>query len=200
MDTDDVALFDMDGSLADFTSSMVAALEALRAPGEEPLTGETIRKAEASHIRARMKLIKSQPGFWLDLPLIQSGMEVMEVCRRMGFHIAILTKGPAGHSNAWDEKLQWCQRHIGRDVDVTVTFDKSRVYGKILFDDYPDYMRGWLKRRPRGLGIMPVTPDNEDFEHPNVIKYAGACDIEQVTRAIEMAKDRKPGEQPNYHA
>lgn len=198
-DCDDVALFDMDSSLCDYSASLVAALRHIQSPLEPVVTEENLWfQDQAPHMEARMNLIKSQPGFWLNLAPIQAGLDIVDWCSRFGFHIAILTKGPRRHSLAWSEKLQWCQRCIGEDVDVTVTFDKSRVYGKVLYDDYPEYMVSWLKHRPRALGIMPVTPGNKGFSHPNVVIYRGIEDMEKVVKALRKAKERKSGETVNY--
>ena len=193
--TENIALFDMDGSLADYDGAMLEALEELRSGGESPLSRETLWAGkELPHLAARMRLVKRQPGWWLNLRPIAEGFAVLEWCRRLGFDVHILTKGPKRHSNAWDEKVQWCQKHIGEDADIHVTSDKGLVYGKMLYDDYPDYMLRWLRHRPRGLGIMPVTPTNKDFSHPNVVMYRGAEDAEKVLRALRIARDRKPGE------
>jgi len=196
MDTQgiDIALFDMDGSLADYEGALVRDLEELRAPGEPPVAVQNLWEIESQdHVRARMRLVKRQPGWWLNLAPITAGMQILDLCRRSGFDIHILTKGPKKHSNAWDEKVQWCQRYVGPDVDIHVTSDKGLVYGKLLYDDYPDYMLRWLAHRPRGLGIMPVTRHNAGFTHPNVVKWDGT-NLETVTRAITTAKRRKPGE------
>ena len=67
------------------------------------------------------------------------------------------------------------------------------VYGKVLYDDYPEYMNQWIKNRPRGLGIMPSHSHNVDFQHPNVLK-SNAENIEQVKIALSIAFERKPGE------
>ena len=196
MDTEgiDIALFDMDGSLADYDGAMVRELAELRAPDEAPTTRETLWLSEKrDHVLARMRLIKGQPGWWLALDPIAMGMKVLRLCEELGFDVHVLTKGPKRHSLAWDEKVQWCQRHIGPEVDIHVTSDKGLVYGKLLYDDFPDYMLRWLRHRPRGLGIMPVCPQNRDFTHPNVVKWDGT-NIEEVTRAITAAKNRDPGE------
>jgi hypothetical protein len=196
MDTDgiDIALFDLDGSLADYDGAMVRDLDALRAPDEPPVTRANLWELDKrEHVRARMRLIKGQPGWWLNLAPIPMGMEVLTLCERLGFDVHILTKGPKRHSLAWDEKVRWCQRHIGPEVDIHVTSDKGLVYGKLLYDDYPDYMLRWLRHRPRGLGIMPVGPHNRAFTHPNVVKWDGT-NIEEVTRAVTAAKNRSPGE------
>lgn len=192
---DDIALFDMDGSLADYTTALVNDLELLRSPTECPITAYNIWTADKqSYIHARMRLIKSQPGWWLNLSPLPAGLEVWDLCKRFGFHNTILTKGPKKHSNAWDEKLQWCQKYLDPDVDVHIVSDKSGQYGKLLYDDYPEYMLKWLKHRPRGLGIMPVNPNNKGFSHPQVIMYRGIEDMEKLINAIKTVKERKPGE------
>lgn len=190
----DIALFDMDGSLADYEGALVRDMEAIRSPDEPVVTRESLWELEKSeHIRARLRLIKRQPGWWLNLEPIAAGLQILELCQRLGFDIHVLTKGPKRHSNAWTEKVQWCQQHIGPNVDVHVTSDKGLVYGKLLYDDFPDYMIRWLEHRPRGLGIMPVTPHNRGFTHPNVVKWDGS-NVDEVTRAVLAAKNRKPGE------
>jgi 5'-nucleotidase len=189
----DIALFDMDGSLADYEGALVRDLEALRGPGEPPLTAENVWDlADFDHVRARMRLVKAQPGWWLNLAPIPAGMQVLRLCEQLGFDVHILTKGPKRHSLAWDEKVRWCQQHVGPEVDIHVTSDKGLVYGKLLYDDYPEYMLRWLAHRPRGLGIMPVTPHNRAFTHPNVVRWDGT-NLADVTRAIVAARTRAPG-------
>jgi hypothetical protein len=70
---------------------------------------------------------------------------------------------------------------------------KGRVYGRVLYDDYPDYMLKWLKNRPRGLGIMPVTQANKNFTHPQVVRYDGT-NHKVVERALQAVFNRKPME------
>jgi 5'-nucleotidase len=193
--TDNIALFDMDGSLADYEGAMIRDLNKLRSPDEPETTAENLwDKEKLRHISARMNLIKSQPNWWSLLAPLACGMSVLGWCKANGFDIHILTKGPKKHSNAWSEKLQWCQEHLGPDVDVHVTSDKGLVYGKILYDDYPAYMLRWLEHRPRGLGIMPGTPGNKSFSHPNVIRIETAADIAKIIPIINLVRHRKAGE------
>ncbi len=50
-DDENIGLFDLDGSLADFSGQLLADLETLRSPDEEPITD--LRKAEeVPHIKA----------------------------------------------------------------------------------------------------------------------------------------------------
>jgi 5'-nucleotidase len=190
-------LFDMDGSLAGYSEQLLADLRLLRAP-EEPELGDDLWAAEERlpHIKARMKLIKAIPGWWRNLPPIPNGMRVFHESRRVGFINHVLTKGPHKHSLAWAEKHEWCHHHLGDDTPVTVTEDKSLVYGKFLYDDFPDYATYWLEHRPNGLVIMPATLWNKDYTHPQCLKWDGT-NWDQVVHALETVFKRKHGEPLN---
>ena len=188
-----VFLFDMDGSLADFDGALLADLERLRGPSEPPLASV----AEAwrqPHLRARIEVIRSRPGWWAGLEPMQAGMAVYQKALELGFDCQVLTKGPKGHSRAWAEKVDWCQRHLGPDVDIHVVSDKGLVYGVALYDDYPPYVEAWLRHRRRGLVIMPANELNRDFRHAKVVRYDGT-NLEEVERAMRAALGRKPGEE-----
>src|ERR1051325_3951921 len=96
---DPVALIDLDGTLADYDGAMKAALESLRSPHEPPL-GEDFREAEP-WLEARQRLIKRNPGFWLNLPKIPRGFEVVDILRTLSFRLMVLSKGPTKTPNAW---------------------------------------------------------------------------------------------------
>jgi hypothetical protein len=81
--------------------------------------------------------------------------------------------GPHDTASAWAEKVQWCHAHIGRSVKVTVTGDKSLVYGKVLIDDTSTYVLDWLRHHSHGRGIVPAQPYNEGFEHSKVVRCDG---------------------------
>lgn len=164
-----IALVDLDGTLADFDGSMAAKLAALRSPGEDPDI-EAYGKEKHPWLEARRDVIKSQPGFWRNLPRITDGFAVLEMIRRVGFEVHVLTKGPFRTTMAWTEKVEWCRANLP-DIPVTITEDKGLVYGRVLFDDWPPYIERWLAWRPRGLVIMLDHPWNQGFEHPNVLRY-----------------------------
>ena len=190
----DIALMDMDDSIAAYSDQMVEDLNKLRSPNEPELTKEMLWDGEKlEYISRRMDLIKHMPGWWGNLLPIAKGFAVLDAFREYGFKIHILTKGPKKHSSAWTEKVKWCQKYIGYDVDINITSDKSLVYGKILYDDYPEYMLKWLEHRPRGLGIMPVTLGNKNFKHPNVVMYDN--NLEEVKEAIKKVKIRESKEE-----
>jgi hypothetical protein len=178
-----VALVDLDGTLADYDTAITRDLEPLLAPGEE----NTRASHALPHIRARIKLIRSQPGWWKKLKLLEGGFKMLDLLRSLDFSLNILTKGPSSNINAWTEKVKWCQCHVP-DAAITITQDKSLVYGKVLFDDWPPYVTAWLKYRPRGLVIMPAHVWNRDFEHPQVIKYTGDNLDEVEARLVELVQ------------
>jgi phosphoglycolate phosphatase-like HAD superfamily hydrolase len=196
-ETNNIALFDMDGSLADYDEAMINSLNSLAGPGEEQLTRETLhtflKKEEVPYIKARLRIIKRSHGWWCRLKPIPMGMEVLKLASEIGFKPHVLTKGPKRAAIAWKEKVEWCQHHIDEDIDIHITSDKGMVYGKVLYDDFPDYMLRWLKSRPRGLGIMPVTPSNREFTHPNVIKWDGT-NLQEIKDALVAVFNRQPGE------
>lgn len=163
---DNIALFDMDGTIADYGGAMRRDLEYLYSPDEPRLDSLWYVPA---YIENRMDMIKSVPGWWRNIPPITLGLQLLKAAQEIGYEVHILTQGPRNRSHAWKEKIEWVRDHLG-DVDVTITRNKGLVYGKVLVDDYPDYMRKWLKWRSRGLGIMPENYNNKDFEHEQVVK------------------------------
>jgi len=188
-----VFLFDLDGSLADYGGTVLADLERLRSPGEPVLTD--VRQAwEQPHLCARIEAVTARPGWWAGLPPLDEGLAVYGKAREMGFDCQVLTKGPKYQPRAWAEKVEWCQRHLGPDVDVHVVSDKGLVYGVALYDDYPRYIEAWLRYRPRGLVVMPVNGSKQDFRHPNVLPYDGR-NLAEVERALEVVLERRPGEE-----
>jgi 5'-nucleotidase len=193
------ALLDLDGSLADYDKVMRARMEAIRSP-EEPPYADRLSGHEPPHLEARRKLIQAQPGFWRSLPRIERGFQVVEAMRHIGFGLHVLTKGPRSTSIAWSEKLDWCIDNIP-DAMVTVTGDKSAVYGRVLLDDFPPYFTSWLAVRPRGFVICVDQPWNADYrkggplEHPNVLRFDGT-NLAEVEARLRRAYERGGGDAP----
>ncbi len=194
MDLEKVFLFDLDGSLADYEGAVLAGLERLRGPSEPALAEFTRAFWAHAYLRNRIDVLTSQPGWWVGLQPLETGMAVYRLAKEMGFDCQVLTKGPRSQPRAWAEKVEWCQRHLGPDVDVHVVSDKGLVYGVALYDDYPGYVEAWLRHRPRGLVVMPVSTSNRDFRHPNVIPYDGT-NLDRVGKAMRVVLERRPGEE-----
>ncbi len=185
---ENIALFDMDGTLCDYDKGMRTELEKLRSP-DEPIYNPPLRSSYPKYIHNRADMIKSSESWWVNLPRFQLGWDVLEVAKSLEYRIMILTQGPKKNPTSWSGKKKWIDSNLGPDVDITITRDKGLVYGKVLVDDYPGYIKGWLEWRKRGLVIMPASEGNKDFSHPQVIRYTGE-NLEEVRSAMERVKLR----------
>lgn len=193
--TDKIALFDMDGTLFDYEGQLRKDLAELASPGEEAAAANPWEGPDQPWLKARINLIKNQPGWWRDLPIFPLGWTIYHSAQKMGFYCKVLTKGPRRRSIAWTEKVDCIDKHFGDDMPIDIVGeDKGGTYGRVLVDDYPDYMQSWLDQRPRGLGIMPAHHYNEDFTHPNVIRFDGN-NLDEVINALQTAFDRESKEE-----
>ena len=184
-----IALFDLDDTLCDYGGAMFESLEKLRSP-KEPKTrlygnGEQI----PYYLEQRMNLIRREEDWWVNLPKLQLGWDILKVAKKLDFKIIILSKGPRRNPVAYSGKKKWIDKNLGYDTDVILTQDKGLVYGRVLVDDFPPYIESWLKHRPRGLVIMSANKRNKNFVHPQVIRYDGT-NIEEVWSAMKKARFR----------
>jgi len=199
MESEKIALVDLDGTLADFDKAMKDDMALLAAPGEENIDPWDRSKP---WIKARKSLIMRQHGWWKTLDTLSLGFDVLNILIDLDFEVHVLTKGPSASSIAWGEKVEWCKQYLPPEVKITLTEDKGLVYGKVLVDDWPKYITRWLEWRPRGLVIMPAHKHNEGFEHPNVIRVSQYGSIDQyklqfdnIRKSLERVLNRKSGEE-----
>ncbi|MEK6760359.1 MAG: hypothetical protein AABX93_00365 [Nanoarchaeota archaeon] len=189
---DDIALFDMDGTLCDFDKALFRDLEKMRSPFEEEYH-PPIKDDAPSYIKERAEMIRSCKSWWANLPKFQFGWDVLDIAKKLDYEIMVLTQGPRRNPSSWSGKKLWIDKNLGKDVGITITRNKGLVYGKILVDDYPPYIDGWLKWRPRGLVIMPANKQNQNYSRTNVIRYDGK-NLSEVYDAMSIAKERKSRE------
>lgn len=193
-DSELIALIDLDGSVAAMTAAIVDGLNLMRSPSE-PILTEADLDDPPEWLDRRMDYIKQHPGFWQNLAIIPEGMLIVEMMRQFGFSLNILSKGPRKAVNAWTEKVIWCQKHIP-DADVHLVMSKGLTYGRVLFDDFPDYITQWLAFRPRGVVLMLDQPWNQKFSHPNVVRVGRLegstwlMTLPLVTEALKHAASR----------
>ena len=185
---EDVALFDMDGTLCDYDKSLLEKLEELRSPNE-PIWNAPIKDDTLGYIKRRADLIRRSEEWWTNLPKLKLGWDVLEVTKEAGYRIMILTQGPRKNPSSWSGKKMWIDKNLGEDVDLTITRDKGLVYGKVLVDDFGPYVERWLTWRSRGTVIMPANEGNKDFSHPQVIRYDGN-NLDEVRAALIKARRR----------
>lgn len=183
-----IALLDMDGTVADYEGQLARDMALLASPSEKPFVAWEEKKYPP-HILARMHLIKCRGSWWEDLPILPVGMKIVDCLKSLGFNIHILTQGPKSNPEAWSHKAKWVMKYLP-EIPITITRDKSLVYGKVLVDDWPEYVTSWLEFRPRGQVIMPVQKWNEGFSHPSVLRYNGEND-EELMKVLKAARNRK---------
>ena len=188
-DESKVALFDLDGTLADYAGQLAEDFNKIRHPSEPEYSRNDFgqHNAEPDWMYQRRSFITERGEWWASLPLWPPGFSVLSAAQFVGFRIMVLTQGPGKKPEAWSGKIEWCKKHMP-GVDVTITRDKSLVYGRVLVDDWPDYVTGWLANRPRGLVVMPQHPWNESFSHPNVLHYNK--NQPEILEALQKAFDR----------
>ena len=185
-----IALIDMDGTVADYDGQLARDMNLIASPGEKPFESLGWKRDEfPAYIQERMRLIKAQDMWWEKIPVLPSGMHIVRILETMGFNLHVLTQGPKRNANAWSQKTKWVLKNLPMETPITITRDKGLVYGKILVDDWPEYVERWLRWRPRGKVIMVAHPWNEDFKHPNAIRYRGAIDEELLIKTISEAKE-----------
>ena len=127
--SEQVFLVDMDGTVADYEKAMLRDLAKLRHPLEPCLGDIDLYDDVPEWLEQRMRLIKQQPNWWLNLDPMPTNLWIVELAAEIGFTIHVLTKGPNHTPAAWSEKLGWCQKHLP-NADVTITQNKGLVYGK----------------------------------------------------------------------
>lgn len=181
MNTEPIALIDMDGTVTDFHNALEHDLQRVLGADRDKVSLETLENIE--------RLIKSQPGWWRELEPIQLGLGIVQTLEDIGFKLMVLTKGPVYSKNAWTEKVEWCADHLPH-ADVTITHQKNLVYGKILIDDWPPYIERWLEWRPRGVVIMPAQSWNANFTHPNVFRVATSEDVFKLREQLVEVYNR----------
>jgi len=185
---ENIALFDLDGTMCDYDKGLRAGMEKLMAPEEKPYTGVP-RDDAPGYLKARANLVRSSVEWWAALPRFQLGFDIWALAEELEYRRMILTAGPKRNANAWTGKKVWIDRNLGQDIDITITRDKGLVYGKMLVDDWPEYILRWVEWRPRGLVIMPASDSNASFSHAQVIRYDGT-NLDEVRAAMIEVKQR----------
>lgn len=185
---ENIALFDMDGTLCDYDKGLCNELEKIRSPYEKAAI-PPFRKDVPEYLQNRIDMIRKNSEWWARLSKLQLGWDVLNVARALDFRIMILTQGPRRNSSAWKGKKQWIDNNLGEDVDLTITRDKGLVYGKVLVDDFPKYIERWLKWRKNGLVIMPANNGNKGYSHEQVTRYDGS-NLSDVEVAMSTAMTR----------
>jgi len=163
----------MDGTLCNYEAALLNSLNELKGPKEKILKILPHKSKIPAYLKARVDLIRDNTKWWINIPPLPLGMQLWRVAGEIGFRRMILTHGSRRYPKSWMAKKMWIDKYLGSDVDITITRDKGLVYGRVLVDDWPDYIIRWAKWMPRGLIVMPDGKHNQGFEHDQVIRYDG---------------------------
>ncbi|MEM1535092.1 MAG: hypothetical protein QXE64_00970 [Candidatus Pacearchaeota archaeon] len=180
-----IALFDLDDTLVDYAKVLRKDLEKMRCPSEPKI--KYVHGKLPRYIKKRINFIKSSEDWWANLPKRKLGWDILKVVKKMGFRVIILSKTPEVGPPGFGGKKRWIEKNLGKETEVILASDKGLVYGKVLVDDSPIFIKRWLAHRPRGLVIMPATSENKGFTHPQVIRYNGK-NLEQIKKALKKVK------------
>ena len=184
----------MDDTLADYSKQLEEDMKLIHSGASEGTFLHHAKDKNPAFMEERKRLITSQKDWWFNLPRFEPGFDILKLCQHIGFEIMILTKASIGKSNAWEEKVRWARKHISEDVNITITTDKSLMYGTVLVDDYPGYVLPWLKYRPRGIVIMPQHPhnaNNKEVRIPRITLYDSShSKYKEIEKKLKAAYKR----------
>jgi len=184
---ENIALFDMDGTVCDYEAGLQESMGRIKSPSDEEIN-LMHNKNMPDYLKERRSLVLKSEEWWENLPKFKLGFDIWDLAGELEYRRMILTQAPRHNPQALSGKMKWIYKNLG-EVDFTMTRDKGLVYGKVLVDDYPEYIERWLEWRPRGLAIMPASEFNKDYKHKQVIRYNGS-NFDEVKEAMKNAKLR----------
>ncbi|MFP3959340.1 MAG: hypothetical protein ACLFUX_04150 [Spirochaetaceae bacterium] len=127
------ALFvDLDGVLADFDRRVLE------------LTGRSPSMQSPSHM---WPILARTPGFYAELPWTPDGKRLWNYLRP--YRPVVLTGLPRG-TWARPQKLQWCRRELGPEVEVITCMSREKA----------EKARAWLHEHAEGQLPTPVLVDD----------------------------------------
>ena len=152
-------LIDMDGVLVDFYGGVEKVLleNGIKPVKREEMTDYDF-KVYPENVQRLIKRSWLEQGFYYNLEPVKEGIESLRKIEDLG-HRAFICSAPAKSPYCYDEKMQWVERHIGKDF-LEKTFlveDKTAVDGDILLDDCPSI---WGANVPSWEHVLYTQPWN----------------------------------------
>lgn len=131
--TKSIIFCDLDGVLADFEKGVFNKFNKYPDQISSSLLWSTINKSKT---------------FFETLPWMPKGRELWSHIRQ--YNPIIITGIPRGSKTAVEQKIRWCQRELGPDIQVITceTKEKSKycLPGSILIDDRTDNLELWHEK------------------------------------------------------
>lgn len=130
MDTKNIIFCDLDGVLADF---------------EQGVRNKFKKNVEDIKPNLMWGVINKSSSFFETLPWMPKGRELWSRIEK--YNPIILTGVPPTSSTAVEQKIRWCQRELGENIQVVTCITKDKPnYSRhkyILIDDRTDNLNAW---------------------------------------------------------
>lgn len=191
-----IALVDQDGVLAGWSPAVYGYVEeeCQRRGIEVPHPIQKVQttwELETGHQLADELIMQAMqhPELYLNLPVIEGGLQGLETLERLGYEVFICTSPSSFNENCASHKLAWIRRELGeRWVKKTIqTVDKTLVRGEILIDDKPK-ITGAM--RPTWEHIVFDTPYNQETGGRRLHSWD---DLEGLLSSERMGWEKIPG-------
>jgi hypothetical protein len=131
--TKSILFCDLDGVLADFEQGVINRFKKPPDQLQQGLMWSTINKSKT---------------FFETLPWMPRGLELWS--RIKHYKPIILTGIPRGSTSAVEQKIKWCQRELGADIQVITCATKDKpnycLTGSILIDDQLHNLKLWNEK------------------------------------------------------
>jgi len=131
--TNNIIFCDLDGVLADFEQGAINKFNKLPSQIKPDVMWSAINKSNR---------------FFETLPWMPNGRQLWSHIKQ--YNPIILTGIPRGSKTAVEQKIRWCQRELGADIQVITcaTKDKPKycLPGAILIDDRADNLEAWHEK------------------------------------------------------
>jgi 5'-nucleotidase len=179
-DSSPIILVDMDGVLADFDRGFISKWK-LKYPDipyipvEERTTFYSSRQYPEEH-QPKVWKIMQQPGFFIDLPPIEGGIDTVKQIAASGFEVFFCSSPLISNPSGASDKYEWINKHFGKKWvgKLILAPDKTLVDGHILIDDRPE-IKG--VRTPTWEHVLYDQPFNREITDRRRLTWATWQDI-----------------------
>lgn len=182
-----IVLYDLDRTLADYDHSLRRDLAKIASPDEPTFTDLDEGKIP-SWLAARIKLIRGQTDWWLNLPQFKLGWDILNLTGKMNCRHMVLTKGPRSVSDSWRQKYEWCRKYLPDETEISVVTNKSFMYGDVLVDDDPKVFLPWIHLWKRfscnPLVIVPTTRILSSLPYPKDIVMYDGTNLDEIAEIL----------------
>lgn len=160
-----VILTDVDGVLADFTTSLLKECGS-SIKSEDINNWDCFSMMEQEHRDYALNKVLKDPDFWRNLPLLPHAQTAVEDMRRQGT-LLFVTSPWANRTSGWECKgwgwarAHWLREHFDAShEELIIAYSKHYIRGDILIDDRLKNVTTWAEHNLRGTAYLMRQPHN----------------------------------------